>query len=439
MKKVYTFFFAVILTAICLAQAPRKMSYQAVIRDGNSTLVQSHAVGMRIQILQTSEFGAAVYVETHSTTTNVNGLVTLEIGSGNVVLGTFAGINWADGPYFLKTETDPEGGTNYTIKGTSQLLSVPYALYTKTAENGFSGNYNDLSNKPTLFSGSYNDLTSKPTLFNGSWVNITDKPTTIAGYGITDAVTTSGNQTIAGNKTFTGTTTVSAPINATDAANKAYVDNLQSQITALENKLISGGLIVKDVDGNIYNIVIIGTQTWMAENLKTTKYNDGTAIPLVTEGSSHGPHLYTPGYCWYNNDEATYKATYGALYNWYAVNTGKFCPTGWHVSTNAEWTTLTTYLGGEAVAGGKLKETGTAHWTSRQYGATNETGFTALPGGFRVCNGEFFSEGDFGYLWSATEVDTYSSWLRDLQNISREAHRTTYCKKGGLSVRCVRD
>ncbi len=135
MKKIFTIIAAVVLTVCCLAQAPQKMSYQAIIRDGGGTLVQSHAVGIRIQILQTSEFGAAVYVETHSTTTNANGLVTLEIGSGNVVLGTFASTNWADGPYFLKTETDPTGGTSYSITGTSQLLSVPYALYAKTADN----------------------------------------------------------------------------------------------------------------------------------------------------------------------------------------------------------------------------------------------------------------------------------------------------------------
>jgi hypothetical protein len=128
----FTFCF---LLSASFAQAPQKMSYQAVIRDGSTNLVTSHAVGMRIQILQTSEFGAAVYVETHSTTTNANGLVTLEIGSGNIVLGTFAGINWANGPYFIKVETDIAGGTNYSITGVSQILSVPYALYAKTADS----------------------------------------------------------------------------------------------------------------------------------------------------------------------------------------------------------------------------------------------------------------------------------------------------------------
>ena len=389
MKKVYTFFFAVILTAICLAQSPQKMSYQAVIRDGDDKLVQSLPVGMQISILQGSAEGTPIYIETQTPTTNVNGLVSIEIGGGNIVLGTFPGINWTTGPYFIKTETDPAGGTSYTITGTSQLLSVPYALHSKSAETS------------------------------------------------TDAVKLTSNQTISGNKTFTGTTTVPTPVNSTDATTKAYVDALKETIY---NELLDAGLngIVKDVDGNSYKAIKIGSQVWMAENLKTTKYNDGTAIPLVTNNIIWYD-LTTPGYCWYINDEATYKTTYGALYNWYVVNTGNLCPTGWHMATDPEWTTLTTYLGGEAVAGGKLKETGTTHWRSPNTGATNETGFTALPGGFRVCNAEFFSDGDFGYLWSATEVDTYSAWLRDLNNTSSEAHRTTYCKRGGLSVRCIKD
>jgi len=108
---------------------------------------------------------------------------------------------------------------------------------------------------------------------------------------------------------------------------------------------------VTDIDGNVYHIVAIGTQVWMAENLKTTKYNDGTFIPLVTDSTAWG-NLSTPGYCWYNNDAATYKNTYGALYNWFTVNTGKLSPKGWHIPSDTEWETLITYLGGESLAGG---------------------------------------------------------------------------------------
>ena len=135
MNKFYTFLAAILLTTSTFAQAPEKMSYQAVVRNSSDALVTNQAVGMRISILQTTATGTAVYVETQTPTTNINGLVGLEIGTGTPVTGTFAGIDWATGPYFIKTETDPTGSTTYTITGTSQLMSVPYALHAKTAEN----------------------------------------------------------------------------------------------------------------------------------------------------------------------------------------------------------------------------------------------------------------------------------------------------------------
>ncbi|MDZ7633244.1 MAG: fibrobacter succinogenes major paralogous domain-containing protein [Bacteroidales bacterium] len=139
---------------------------------------------------------------------------------------------------------------------------------------------------------------------------------------------------------------------------------------------------VTDSDGNVYKTLVIGTQIWLAENLKTTKFNDGSQIPFVSEETSWVATLTTPGYCYYDNNTAN-KSVYGGLYNWYAVETGKLCPKGWHVPSDAEWTTITNLFGGESVAGNALKEKGTAHWTSPNDGATNESGFTALPGGNR--------------------------------------------------------
>jgi hypothetical protein len=135
MKNLFTFFAAVVLTANVFAQAPQKMSYQAVIRNSSNALVSSTAVSMRISILQGSTSGTAVYVETQAATTNANGLVSIEIGAGTAVTGTFAGIDWSAGQYFIKTETDPAGGTSYSITGTSQLLSVPYALSAASASS----------------------------------------------------------------------------------------------------------------------------------------------------------------------------------------------------------------------------------------------------------------------------------------------------------------
>jgi hypothetical protein len=140
MKRIITIFAAILMTANVFAQAPNKMSYQAVIRNSSNALVINQTIGMRISILQGSIFGASVYVETQNTTTNANGLVSIEIGGGTVVTGIFSVIDWANGPYFIKTETDPSGGNSYSITSTSQLLSVPYALYAEnsgSSTNGF--------------------------------------------------------------------------------------------------------------------------------------------------------------------------------------------------------------------------------------------------------------------------------------------------------------
>lgn len=202
---------------------------------------------------------------------------------------------------------------------------------------------------------------------------------------------------------------------------------------------ITYGTFTDTQDGQTYKTIQIGNQVWMAENLKATRLNDGTAIQLVT-GNSAWSNRASPGYCWYNNDEVTKKDSYGALYNWYAVNIGKLCPTGWHVPKDNEWATLTTYIGGEDVSGGKLKETGTTFWNSPNNGATNETGFTARPGGQRNINGTFNNIGVNGYWWSNTE---YSSppyaWSRLMQYNSGSVYSSGSEIELGFSVRCVKD
>jgi uncharacterized protein (TIGR02145 family) len=200
---------------------------------------------------------------------------------------------------------------------------------------------------------------------------------------------------------------------------------------------------ITDVDGNVYHYVVIGTQTWMGENLKTTKYNDGTPIPLVTEDSAWR-QLITPGYCWYNNDAATFKNIYGALYNWFTVNTGKLAPTGWHVPTDAEWTILTIYLGGDTVAGGKMKSTGTieagtGQWYSPNYGATNKSGFSALPAGYRHGSGAFYESGYFTSWWSSSVDGGGYAWDRRQYNTDSHVVRISDGEFIGLSVRCVRN
>jgi len=196
--------------------------------------------------------------------------------------------------------------------------------------------------------------------------------------------------------------------------------------------------LIIDSDGNIYTSITIGTQVWMVENLKTTKYNDGTNIPLANDNSVWS-NLNTAGYCWYNNDAATYNNTYGVLYNWYAINTGNLCPYGWHVPTDGEWTILTTFWGGSTVSGGKLKEQGTIHWQSPNTEATNESGFTGLPGGNRYDNGTFGSIGTYGGWWSSTEISTSVAWSLVMGYNSGGVNRGNYNKPMGFSVRCIKD
>jgi len=358
MKRVYAIFAAVLLTSGLFAQSPQKMSYQAVIRDATDHLVSTQ-IGMKISILQGTVDGSVVYTETQTPIPNINGLVTIEIGDADPV--SFAAIDWSNGPYFLKTETDPAGETSYTITGTSQLLSVPYALYANSINLS-------KNNKPYDF---YID--------DGLNLRILPKISVEKPYSVVPTVT--------------------------------------------------------DADANTYGTVKIGTQVWMAENLKTTQYNNNTPIPLI-EDNDEWLALSTPAYCWYNNEEATYKTIYGALYNWYALdattNGGKnVCPTDWHVPTETEWAILTTYLG--SFAGGRLKESGTTHWESPNIDAIDDSKFTALPGGVRW-NGSFYSIGITGFWWSSTD-NIYVM----LSNSDGNASIVYDQKQHGFSVRCLKD
>ncbi len=244
---------------------------------------------------------------------------------------------------------------------------------------------------------------------------------------IVDSKTTDG----AGSGSFTSS--VMGLTTNTTYHVRAYANN--SAGTGYGNEITfttQAGETVTDIDGNIYNTVTIGTQVWMAENLKTTKYNDGTVIPLVTDNTAWF-NLTTAGYSWYNNDETTYKNTYGALYNWYTVDTGKLCPNGWHVPTQTEWETLIVYV----FSDDKLREPGTAHWQN-DTGATNESGFTGLPGGSRSIVGSFDNKGMRGSWWSATnQVNGGNPWEFDLLEVGMGWGGSNEVR--GLSVRCVKD
>ncbi len=687
----------ILSTTLGYAGAPQKFSYQAVIRDTDGELVINGSIGMQISILQGSPDGNTVYSETHQAVTNDNGLVSIEIGDGTTLTGSMGEINWAEGPYFIKSETDLGGGINYSIPATTQLLSVPYALYAETGgtpgpagedgvgiesvEDNEDGSYtlyftdNSSFTTPDLTGPMGNipdgSLPGDMLMWNGeTWVvtqpgmpilrtksimNITETtaksggevvhqgnfPVTERGvvwhtsenpslqdhHGMTSdgsgtgtfismltelepgtnyyvrAYATNTEGIAYGNQrsfqTAGGLYTVGFNVDLSYAigqepmevfdpsAHTVYItgdmiewakpgtqpeDQIMQKISdsplvyqkvmeldegtyeykyfsdaigqgwdgsewaGSPNRLIvvvdqdivlndnwgniddvgefftlklfayppRGGTVsgggeyqegahvdiaavanqdwaflewkgdnghlddpflanntvimpdhdinlwanfeggndsdiiygdgVTDIDGNEYITVIIGEQEWMAENLLAIRNADGDTINR---------------YC-YKYDIEQYCDLYGGLYSWHTVMNGEkgsndnssrvqgICPTGWHVPSDAEWSELIDYLDGRSVAGGKLKEAGTVHWDSPNVGATNEVGFTALPGGMRYFNGTFMFIGRDGRWWSATGESANSAWYRDITSSCDSVYRNTTDKRMGFSVRCIR-
>lgn len=196
-------------------------------------------------------------------------------------------------------------------------------------------------------------------------------------------------------------------------------------------------MTVKDVDGNVYKTITIGKQVWMSENLKTTKYRNGEVIGTTSPSGQDIRNLVGPKFQWAFGGKDSNSDVYGRLYTWYAITDDRgVCPAGWHVPTDAEWTALVTFLGGDVIAYSKLKESGEIHWLKYDTGS-NETGFTALPGGIRNGRGPFDDMGTSGYWWSSTEYGATEAWYRYMGNSSGSLSRFLYLKRNGLSVRCV--
>ena len=275
------------------------------------------------------------------------------------------------------------------------------------------------------------------------WGNISSNAgSAITGRGV--CWNTKTKPTIANSKdtTNSGTGKYSVAMRGLTMGTKYYVRSYATNKngTAYGDE-VTFTTLVADYDGNIYHSVTIGNQVWMLENLKVTKYRNGNVISGVTDPTTWSG-LTTGAYCSYNNI-STNKATYGNLYNWYAVNDYRdIAPTGWHVPTQAEWTTLINYLGTASVVGDLLKETGNSHWTGNYVGATNISGFTALPGGYVALQNSayaFYGIGTDGQWWSATEVDSGNASKISLTNTSAQVVSGSGAKQSGLSIRCIKD
>lgn len=422
-RSIFVFCFC-LLSSFVIAQAPQKFSYQAVIRNASNQLLANQLVGIKISLLQGSSSGTLVYSETHQPTTNSNGAISIEIGGGSILSGSFSSINWAIGPYFIQTDTDVDGGSNYTITSTTQLLSVPYALYAASSASSIPG--------PQGPAGAQG-----PTGPQGP----------VGATGPTGAPGAQGIQGVAGPQGPAGPAgSDSQTLSVSETGDTLFLQNGGFVIIPGISAANSGGggsSTVTDGEGNVYQTVVIGDQVWMSENLRSTKYCNGEPITLVTNGTSWATAT-GEAYTVYNYDPLL-DSIYGKIYNWYAAaDPRNVCPCGWHVPSDAEFTALTDFLGSESVAGGKMKSLGTLAggdglWTIANFEATNESGFTGLPGGGRLSNGSYTGMNTYAWFWISTENTATTSWRRDLENLSGGVLRNNVNKKAGCSIRCIQD
>lgn len=360
---------------------------------------------------------------------------------------TVRGVCWgtSQNPTTGSSKTNDGPGTGpFTSSITGLTPGNEYFVraYATNSEGTSYGGQESFSSNPvmpaTLTTSGVTSVTSTVAVSGGTIISDGGAPISAKGvcWAITADPTTSDNKTNDGIGTTSFISTITGLSEETTYHVRAYAINSAGTAYGDDKSFTTEQL--KDADGNVYTTVTIGTQVWMVENLKTTKYNDGTDIPLVSDAGAWAV-LNAPGYCWYNNDEEANKPTYGALYHWLTGNIGKLCPAGWHVPTDSEWTTLTNYLGGESISGSKLKEAGTNHWLTPNTGATNESGFTALPGGFRAIDGSFNNIGSNGYWDSGTEYNASNRYGREMHTDGSDVIRGPYGKRRGLSVRCLKN
>lgn len=566
MKTLALTIIAIAVSAVLLAQNAMPFKYQAVLRSETGDILADQNVSLRFSILTGEFFDNIQYSEIYDINTNEYGMVTLNIGEGYSVEGSFENISWNSEFIWLKVEIDQDAGLNFTEMGISRLLAVPFANYAAKADynnldnlpvlfdgsynslsntpdifdgdynslvnkpelfsgdyndlnnapalfdgewnsiNGkpdfsavatsgnyddlsnlpvlfggdyseltntpvmFSGSYEDLTNKPALFdgtwaslggkpifqtvaysgsyhdledlpvlfSGNYNDLTNKPVLFDGTWTSLSGKPdfATVATSGSYDDLSSKPDLNIYATKDMAGgnITNLATPLNDADAATKAYVDELEAKLEALEEMLVSYGTMVKDYDGNIYNTVKIGTQVWMAENLRTTHTSDGTPIALYYSANGNSA-----------NDES-----YGLLYNWSTVMNGAassnaspsgvagICPAGWHIPSDSEWKTMEAYLGMDAT---ELNLTfawrGTDQGTQLKPGGT--TGFNATFAGIRYDFNNYVQFNNQSTYWTSTQYTATTSLLRQISTSESGIFRNQIIKGYFLGVRCIKD
>ena len=416
MKSALIFLFLIACSGLIKlsAQAPAMFNYQAVVRDNSGDPLINEPVEIHIDILLGNHDGEVVFSETHTTETNDYGLVNLRIGS----LEPLDAVSWGTGEHFIRLYV------NGNEMGITQLLSVPFALHALQSADSFSGDYEDLDNLP--------DLSNFVILENPS----------------------AGDMLVFLQDQW-------QPI---PAGQEGQVLMVKDGLPQWQDVDTETGTTVTDIDGNIYNTVVIGQQEWMAENLKTTRYNDGVDISYPGNNNSAWESNTNGAYAWYDNDIAN-KDIYGALYNFYAVdqasNGGRnICPEGWRVPEVSDWLELTDYLISNYshitqnnVANflkscrqvgspqGDDCNTGThPRWDSdgTHYG-TDEFGFGALPGGRRYIYGNYQMKGQYGHWWTQSASGDFMGYFRAMISYDGGVFPSQFFKGTGMAVRCIKE
>jgi uncharacterized protein (TIGR02145 family) len=491
MKRIHVLQILVLLFFAITTSAQQGINYKAIVHDENGNALANTPVTVQFTILANGITN--VYKEIHHPVTDDKGIILLNIGEGTLISGEFESIDWRSSPHFLKTEIN--SGDGLTDMGSTEFKSVPYSIHAQTS-SGIPDyiDFDGVANGDVLV---YDGNVFKPSQFDFYY-----KDGDGDGYGTEETYLFSplqppGHTNIAGDcddndpNIFPGAEeicdgldndcdgTPDFPGGEADADEDGFrlcegdCDDDNATIHPGATEICGDGIdqdcdgsdltceTVEDVDGNVYQTIRIGDQLWMAENLKTTRLSNGSDIPLVVD-NSEWQALNSPGYCWYDNDMDSYKETYGALYNLYAVATGQLCPDGWQVPTENEWTELENFLadngynydgtvggGGQKIA--KAMATDYDWMASTNVGAVGNTdypekrnlsGFSALPGGQRMANGNFISIGISCKWWCLNVImppvpPGYPDRSTDYNSTGVYEFETP--PMGGLSIRCVKD